>query len=67
MPFDDPDCNQYMTDLTGNVPWIRGLAIAGTNGRISCSTEPMAIGLNVSDRPHFQNALQSHEFASAII
>src|SRR5487761_1028927 len=29
------------------------------DGRIKCSTEPLAIGLNVSDRPHFQNALHS--------
>jgi diguanylate cyclase (GGDEF)-like protein len=62
-PFDPADCNQYLTALTGNVPWIRGLSIAGTDGRIACSTEPNAIGLNVSDRAHFQNALHSRDFA----
>jgi diguanylate cyclase (GGDEF)-like protein len=63
VPFNAASCDQYLTDLTSNVPWIRALSIAGTNGQIECSTESRAIGLNVSDRPHFQNALHSHDFA----
>lgn len=63
MPGDTADCNRYMAALTGNVPWIRGLAVASTDGRIVCSTQPNAVGLNVSDRPHFQNALHSRDFA----
>jgi diguanylate cyclase (GGDEF)-like protein len=63
MPFDPADCNKYLTALTGNVPWIRGLSLAGTDGKINCSTEQNAIGLNVSDRAHFQNALHSRDFA----
>ncbi|MGA2893081.1 MAG: diguanylate cyclase [Xanthobacteraceae bacterium] len=63
MPPEAANCNQYMTDLTSNIPWIRDLSIAATDGRIKCSTEPLAIGLNVSDRPHFQDALNSREFA----
>ena len=62
MPFDDLDCNKYLTSLKGNVPWLRGLAIAKPNGQISCSTEPNAIGLNVSDRTHFQKALHTKDF-----
>jgi diguanylate cyclase (GGDEF)-like protein len=63
MPLDAAGCNQYLTDMAGNIPWLRGLSVAGTNGQIKCSTEPTAIGLNVSDRPHFQNALNSRDFA----
>jgi diguanylate cyclase (GGDEF)-like protein len=63
VPLNSPSCNQYITDLTTNIPWIRDLSIASTDGRIKCSTEPLAVGLNVSDRPHFQNALNSREFA----
>jgi diguanylate cyclase (GGDEF)-like protein len=63
MPVDPPECNQYLTALTGNVPWIQGLAVAGIDGRIVCGTRPDAIGLNVSDRPHFQQALHSRDFA----
>jgi diguanylate cyclase (GGDEF)-like protein len=63
VPLESSICNQYMTDLTTNIPWIRDLSVASTDGRIKCSTEPLAIGLNVSDRAHFQDALNSREFA----
>jgi diguanylate cyclase (GGDEF)-like protein len=63
VPFDDADCDKYLTSLKGNVPWLRGLSIANPNGQIGCSTDANAVGLNVSDRPHFQNALRSKDFA----
>jgi diguanylate cyclase (GGDEF)-like protein len=63
IPGGSAKCNATMADLTTNIPWIRDLSIAGTDGRIVCSTEPLAMGLNVSDRPHFQDALNSREFA----
>ena len=61
--FDAPDCNQYLVDLTTNIPWIRDLSVANPDGRIKCSTQAAAVGLNVSDRPHFQNALKARDFA----
>jgi diguanylate cyclase (GGDEF)-like protein len=63
MPTDQDGCRAYLRTLTGNVPWIRALSIAGTDGQIKCSTEVDAIGLNISDRPHFQNALRTKDFA----
>src|SRR5262249_32028606 len=63
MPTDQASCSQYLTALTGNVPWIRGLSVADVDGKIKCSTEPEAIGLNMADRPHFQNALHTKDFA----
>ena len=63
MPLDGSNCNRYLADLTTNVPWILDVSIADTDGRITCSTQPLAVGLNVSDRPHFRNALHSREFA----
>jgi diguanylate cyclase (GGDEF)-like protein len=62
MPLDSSSCNQYLADLTTNIPWIRDLSIASDDGRIRCSTQPLALGLNVSDRLHFQNALNAREF-----
>ena len=62
VPIDRSNCKHYMADLTSKVPWIRDLSVASADGRITCSTEPAAIGLNVSDRPHFENALYSREF-----
>jgi diguanylate cyclase (GGDEF)-like protein len=61
-PLESPNCNQYLTDLTANIPWIRDVSVAAIDGRIKCSTEPLAIGLNVSDRPHFQEALKTRDF-----
>jgi hypothetical protein len=62
-PFEAPDCDQTLKDLTGSVPWIRGLAVAGIDGRIKCASDPATQGLNVSDRPYFQDALRSRDFA----
>jgi diguanylate cyclase (GGDEF)-like protein len=61
--FDAPDCDQTLKDLTGNVPWIRGLAVAGIDGRVKCASDPAVRGLNVSDRSYFQDALRSRDFA----
>ena len=62
-PFDSANCNQYLGDFATNIPWIRDLSIAGSDGRIKCSTQTSAIGLNVADRSHFQTALTAHDFA----
>lgn len=63
VPIGRANCRQYMAGLTAKIPWIRDLSVASTDGQIICSTEPTAIGLSVSDRPYFQNALRSREFA----
>jgi diguanylate cyclase (GGDEF)-like protein len=63
MPLDSSSCNQYLGDLTTNIPWIRGLSVASDDGRIKCSTQSDALGLNVSDRPYFQTALTARDFA----
>jgi diguanylate cyclase (GGDEF)-like protein len=63
VPLDSSNCSQYLADLMTNIPWIRDLSIASDDGRIKCSTQPLALGLNVSDRLHFQNALAAREFA----
>jgi diguanylate cyclase (GGDEF)-like protein len=63
IPFEQRDCDQYLTNLAANIPWIRGLSIAGTDGRIRCSTTPQAVGMNVSDRAHFYMAMRLHDFA----
>jgi diguanylate cyclase (GGDEF)-like protein len=62
-PFDRDQCDQYLTSLVGSIPYIRALSVADTDGRITCSIEPHAIGLNVADRAHFQHALHSRQFA----
>ena len=63
IPSGQSDCGQYLTNLAGNIPWIRGLSIAGTDGRIRCSTTQRAIGLDVSGRAHFYMPMRLHDFA----
>jgi len=62
-PQPQADCSQTLTSLAGNVPWIHAIAIVGLDGRMECATNPRAVGLDVSDRPYFQNALHSRDFA----
>jgi diguanylate cyclase (GGDEF)-like protein len=62
MPPDPADCSRALLELTGNVPWLRGANVVGADGRVKCATDARALGLNVADRPYFQNVLQSHDF-----
>jgi diguanylate cyclase (GGDEF)-like protein len=55
-------CNLYIRDLVGNMPWIKGMSIIGPDGRIKCSTLPSAIGLDMSDRPHYEEAIRTNDF-----
>jgi len=55
-------CNLYIRDLVGNMPWIKGMSIIGADGRITCSTLPSAVGLDMSDRPHYEEAIRTHNF-----
>jgi diguanylate cyclase (GGDEF)-like protein len=62
MPTDEAGCSRALAHVTGNIGWLRGLNVAGTDGRIKCANDPRGVGLNVSDRSYFQAALQGHEF-----
>jgi diguanylate cyclase (GGDEF)-like protein len=62
-PLNTADCTHMFTDLTGNIPWLRSLGVATTNGRIVCATDARAVGLNIADRPYFAEALRSRDFA----
>ncbi len=62
-PPDPRHCDTDLIDFKRSIPWIRTLSVAGPNGQIECSSDPLGVGLNVSDRPHFQQAAQSRKFA----
>jgi C4-dicarboxylate-specific signal transduction histidine kinase len=55
-------CDVYLSDFTANIPWIRSTSIVGNDGRIVCSTMPLAVGLDVSDRVYYQNAIGKRDF-----
>lgn len=54
-------CAMIRASYNVDLPWITSLVIAGENGKIICSTLPSYDGLNLDDRPYFQNALQTHQ------
>jgi diguanylate cyclase (GGDEF)-like protein len=62
MPADPAGCKQFLTALTGNVAWLRALAVTGIDGKIKCSTDSDGVGLSIADRPHFQNAVRTKDF-----
>jgi diguanylate cyclase (GGDEF)-like protein len=51
-------CAMIRSSFNVDLPWITSLVIADANGKIVCSTLPNYDGLNLSDRPYFQQALQ---------
>jgi len=55
-------CSRFLADATSDAPWIAGLSIVGGNGRVICSTAPKTVGLDVTDRPYFQQALREKSF-----
>ena len=55
-------CNFYLSDLAAGMPWVNGMSIVGADGRVKCSTNPDAIGVDLSDRPHIRTAMETREF-----
>jgi len=55
-------CDQVFPDIIQNVPWLKGLTVVGLDGRIGCSTFPIAAGLDLSDREYFQAAIRTGDF-----
>jgi diguanylate cyclase (GGDEF)-like protein len=55
-------CHGQLAGYATNVPWLKGLSIVGANGRILCATTAQAVGLDVSDRDYFRDAMRSGEF-----
>jgi GGDEF domain-containing protein len=58
----DSDCNRFLETIAKPAPWIKTLSVANVQGRIICSSFPDAIGLDISDRPHFYKAVDSGDF-----
>jgi len=55
-------CDRFLTDVAGQVSWIKTFSVAQPDGRIVCSSKPEAVGLDVSDRSYFQRALRTGQF-----
>ena len=57
-----PDaCNRFLIDIAAHVSW-RTFSVADADGRIVCSSRPEAIGLDISDRAYFRQAVRTGQF-----
>jgi diguanylate cyclase (GGDEF)-like protein len=56
------ECNRYLAGFAADIPWLKGLSIVGANGRVVCATTRRAVGLDISDRSYFRDAMRSREF-----
>jgi len=55
-------CAALDPGLVKDIPWINSLSMIPASGTISCSTESRAVGLTVSDRAYFRDAVRSGNF-----
>lgn len=55
-------CSILRASLRVDLPSIRMLLVAGPDGVVHCSTSSMFVGSNISDRPYFRKALETHDF-----
>jgi diguanylate cyclase (GGDEF)-like protein len=55
-------CAIMRASLEVDLPWIRSLSVVGKDGKIRCSTSPGFVGLDLSDRSYFKNALATRDF-----
>jgi diguanylate cyclase (GGDEF)-like protein len=55
-------CTALLEGFVKDIPWVSSLSVVGANGRVGCSTEPKALGLDVADRNYIRRARSSGEF-----
>ena len=53
-----PGCNRLLGNVASDVSWMKSAAIIDRSGRFICAANPRTIGVDVADRPYFQNALK---------
>lgn len=45
-----------------NMPGLGNISVVGKNGRVMCSTLPILVGVDITDRHYFHDALNKREF-----
>jgi GGDEF domain-containing protein len=55
-------CGPLLKSIAEPQPWIRILSVANRDGQIVCSSNAEAIGLDISQRPHFINPVKTGAF-----
>jgi diguanylate cyclase (GGDEF)-like protein len=55
-------CAKFLAGATSDATWMTSLSIIGASGKVTCSTTQSFVGLDVSDRPYFQDAVRTKAF-----
>ncbi len=55
-------CAILRASLRVEMPWITTLSVVDKGGRITCSTNPNYVGLDISDSSYYQKTLETHGF-----
>jgi diguanylate cyclase (GGDEF)-like protein len=56
-------CGQFVAKLALGLPWAKAVSVVAPNGHIVCSSNASAVGLDISDRPHFREAIRTGDVA----
>lgn len=52
-------CQDLLVNLLAKEPRYRNAGVIGTDGRLQCSGKAEGIGIDLSDRPYFQDAMRT--------
>ncbi len=55
-------CNQLLSKVQATRRWARAMWVVGEDGKAACSTVPEGVGIDVSDREWYQQALARNDF-----
>lgn len=55
-------CDSFLRSFIVDNPWMKTLTVISAQGRITCSTSAISVGLDVSDRDYFRNAMIERDF-----
>ncbi len=58
----DPSCARVLKSIAEPERWIRAISVANLEGHIVCSSNSGALGLDISKRSHFTNAVETGQF-----
>ena len=58
----DKSCDEMLKSVAEPDRWIRALSVANLQGNIVCSSNPVALGLDISKRQHFLHAMSTGQF-----
>jgi GGDEF domain-containing protein len=56
-------CDNFLTEAVRKVSWLKNMSFVEPGGKIICSSNPNAIGMDLSRGPHVTRALKTGEFA----